>query len=85
MGTPKSQAVLDRQTDGRKNKTTPRRKATLQRRQQAHLTETSENRPRPINNELQLTERGGFQDKRGGTEPRGDGSLDRRAEGASWE
>lgn len=41
--------------------------------------------PGPINNELQLTERGGFQDKRDGRKPRGDRSLEGRAEKASWE
>lgn len=44
-----------------------------------------ENGPRPINNELQLTERGGFQDKRHGRKPGGDQSLEGRAEKASWE
>ena len=44
-----------------------------------------QNGPRPINNELQLTERGGFQDERDGRKPRGDQSLEGRAGKASWE
>lgn len=45
-----------------------------------------QNGPRPINYELQLTERGGgFQDKNDGREPRGDQSLKRRTEKVSWE
>lgn len=43
-----------------------------------------QNWPRPIN-KLQLTERGGFQDKRDGKKPRGDQSLEGRMEKASWE